>query len=131
MEALNLGPEDRYCEIGCGGGVLLKMAMQRAARGSATDHSQEMVNLSREKKRDDINRGRLEVVQGNAESLPWDTGTFTACACANMFFFVENPDTVFSEVYRVLAPKGRFPMVTVGKGLLSWVTFGWLYRLNT
>ena len=71
------------------------------------------------------------MVQGNAESLPWDTGTFTACACANMFFFVENPDTVFSEVYRVLAPKGRFSMVTVGKGLLSWVTFGWLYRLNT
>ena len=131
MERLNLEAGDRYCEIGCGGGVLLHMAMQRAARGAAIDHSSEMVTLSQEKNREGINRGRLEVVRGNAESLPWDTGSFTACASANMFFFVENPDAVLSEVYRVLAPKGRFAMVTAGKGPLSRLTFGWLYRLNT
>ena len=131
MERLSLGAGDRYCEIGCGGGVLLHMAMQRVARGSAIDHSSEMVILSQEKNRECINQGRLEMIQGNAESLPWDTGTFTACASANMFFFVENPDAVLSEVYRILAPKGRFAMVTAGKGLLSWLTFGWLYRLNT
>ncbi len=131
MEHLQLGTDDRYCEIGCGGGVLLHMAMQHAAKGAAIDHSEEMVALSQEKNREFISRGLLEVVGGNAESLPWDTGAFTACASANMFFFVENPKQVLSEVYRVLAPGGRFAMVTAGKGFLSWITFGWLYRLNT
>lgn len=131
MERLNIGPDDRYCEIGCGGGFLLHMAMQHAAAGAAIDHSREMVALSQEKNREFINQDRLEVVLGNAESLPWDTGSFTACASANMFFFVENPGAVLSEVNRILAPGGRFAMVTAGKGLLSWASFGWLYQLNT
>ena len=131
MRALNLGTDDRYCEIGCGGGLLLHMGMERAGQGAGIDHSREMVALSRKKNREYINQGRLEVLQGNAESLPWDTGTFSACASANMFFFVENPNAMLSEVHRVLAPGGRFSMVTAGKGLLSRLTFGWLYRLNT
>ena len=131
MEQLELKAEDRYCEIGCGGGVLLHMAMQTAACGAAIDHSEDMVRLSREKNREFISRNRLEVVQGDAGALPWDRESFTACASANMFFFVEKPEKVLSEVCRVLAPGGRFVMVTAGKGILSRATFGWLYRLNT
>ncbi len=130
MECLNLNTKDRYCEIGCGGGVLLHMAMQRASRGAAIDHSREMVCLSLGKNREYIEQGHLEIVRGNAEALPWESGTFTACASANMFFFVENPKAVLSDVYRVLTPGGRFAMVTIGKSVLTRVTFGWLYRLN-
>lgn len=89
-----------------------------------------MVCLSLEKNREYKDQGRLEVVRGNAEALPWESGTFTACASANMFFFIENPQAVLSEVHRVLAPQGRFSMVTIAKSIPARLSFGWLYRLN-
>lgn len=131
MDALALGRGDTYCEIGCGGGVLLNMALAKAGQGAALDHSPDMVRLSVENNRNAVDQGRLEIIQGNAEALPWDSGSFTACACANMFFFVEHPEAAFSEIFRVLAPGGRFSMVTAGKTLLPQITIGWLYGLNT
>ena len=131
MDALALGRDDAYCEIGCGGGVLLNMAMKSAGQGAALDHSPDMVRLSIENNRDTVGQGRLEIVQGNAEALPWDSGRFTACGCANMFFFVEHPEAALAEIFRVLAPGGRFSMVTAGKTLPTRATMGWLYNLNT
>ena len=87
IEALALRPDDIYCEIGCGGGVLLDMAMSKVKEGVALDHSQAMVALSTEKNRKYVDQGRLEIHMGNAEQLPWDSNRFTACASANMFFF--------------------------------------------
>lgn len=130
MDALDLKADDKYCEIGGGGGALMNMAMSGAGSGAAIDHSQAMVALSLTKNREYIDQGRLEIVQGDAGALPWESERFTACASANMFFFVENPEIVLSEVFRVLAPGGRFSMVTAGKSLLTWATFGWLYHLN-
>ncbi len=48
-----------------------------------------------------------------------------------MFFFVKNPQQVLNEIFRVLAPGGRFAMVTMNKSLLTKLTFGWLYGLRT
>ena len=73
MERLSLGAGDRYCEIGCGGGVLLHMAMQRVARGSAIDHSSEMVIFSQGKNRECINQrtARYSTATGPmAERIP-------------------------------------------------------------
>ncbi len=131
MDTLRLSQEDVYCEIGCGGGVLLKMAMEKAGSGAALDHSRDMVSLSIENNRDAVDSNRLEILQGNAEALPWPSRRFTACACANMFFFVEHPNAALAEIFRVLAPGGRFSMVTAGQSFLTWITMGWLYGLNT
>lgn len=131
LESLTLERDDIYCEIGCGGGVLLKMAMAHAGRGAAIDHSDEMVALAIKNNRQSVDDGILDVIQGNAEALPWPSGSFTACASANMFFFVENPVAVLSEVARILKPEGRFTMVTLGSGLITKATFGLLYSLKT
>lgn len=131
MEALCLNEDDIYCEIGCGGGVLLNMAMPRVRKGKAIDHSREMVELCIENNRLHVDGGRLEVLQGNAEQLPWESDMFTACASANMFFFVENPQAMLMEVFRVLKRGGRFSMVTIGDGLIGRITFGWIYSLKT
>jgi SAM-dependent methyltransferase len=130
IEALALRPDDIYCEIGCGGGVLLDMAMSKVKEGVALDHSQAMVALSTEKNRKYVDQGSLEIHMGNAEQLPWDSNRFTACASANMFFFVERPEAMLSEVFRVLKPGGRFSMTTIGSGI-GKITFGWLYKLRT
>ncbi len=131
LELLELTAEDQYLEIGCGGGVLLKSALEAAAFGAGIDHSPDMVEVSRENNAEAIAAGRAEIVQGDVTALPWEDRRFSAVASANMFFFVEQPRQTLAEVYRVLCPGGRFVMVTTAKTLLMSLTFGWLYRLRS
>jgi SAM-dependent methyltransferase len=132
MEALSLSHSDDYFEIGCGGGVLLNMALEKAQTAAAMDHSPDMVNLSKAAIRKHGNEDRVEVTLGNAEDgFPWPDKSFSAGACAHMFFFVEHPDLFLREAFRVLRQGGRFAMVTMGKGLLGKIVFGWLYALRT
>lgn len=131
MDRLNLSPNDEYFEIGCGGGQLLGMALERVKFAADVDHSPDMVALSQRNNHQYLKQKRVEILVGNAEQLPWADNRFTAGASAHMFFFVERPENVLSEIYRVLQPGGRFALVTMGKGLLGKICFDWLYSLRT
>ncbi len=130
LKLLDLKSEDHYVEIGCGGGELLRFALEKADFGAGIDHSPDMVDLCREKNIQAIEVGRAEVQQGDVAVLPWEGELFSAAASANMFFFVEQPRQVLKEVCRVLRPGGRFVMVTTAKTLPVKLTFGWLYHLK-
>lgn len=130
LEKLQLDQTDRYVEIGCGGGVLLEQALETACSGAAIDHSSDMIEITRERLKD-VPPERFQLVEGDAAQLPWADESFSAAACANMFFFVEEPRQVLNEIFRVLQPGGRFAMVTMGRRLLGRITFGWLYSLKT
>ncbi len=131
LELLELTAEDQYVEIGCGGGILLKSALEAAAFAAGIDHSLDMVEVSRENNAEAIAAGRAEIVQGDVAALPWEDRRFSAAASANMFFFVEQPQQALAEIFRVLCPGGRFAMVTTAKNLAVAVTFGWLYQLRS
>ncbi len=131
LELLELTAEDHYLEIGCGGGVLMRSALETAAFAAGIDHSPDMVEVSRENNAEAMAAGRVEIVQGDVAALPWDDGRFSAAASANMFFFVEQPQQALAEIYRVLRPGGRFAMVTSAKNLAMKVSFGWLFRLRS
>ncbi len=107
LDKLQLKPDDIFLEIGCGGGVLLEMALKTVKQAKAIDHSLDMVQLAGERNQAALAEGRLEIIQGNAEALPWKDNTFTCATAANMFFFIENPMLVLQEWHRVLRPGGR------------------------
>jgi ubiquinone/menaquinone biosynthesis C-methylase UbiE len=130
LDALKLTDTDTYLEIGCGGGVLLQMALGIVDRVAAIDHSSDMIETTGNKLQD-ISPDRINLVTGDAAGLPWGNKRFSAAASANMFFFVEEPQRVLNEIFRVLRPGGRFAMVTMGNGILGKITFGWLYSLKT
>lgn len=131
LDKLRLTSDDRYFEIGCGGGILLRQALEIAASAAAIDHSDDMVELTSDNNRDAVDAGRLEVVSGDVARLPWEDASFTAGAAANMFIFVEQPEVALREVCRVLKPGGRFAMTTIADGLLGKISFGWLFSLKT
>jgi len=123
LDKLQLKPDDILLEIGCGGGVLLNMALETVKHAKAIDHSSDMVRLAREKNQEAISEGRVEIVQGNAESLPWDDNSFT-CATANqMFFFIDKPRIVLKEFYRVLKPGGRLVITSTEDSILPKLLF--------
>ena len=114
LSALQLQPDDVLLEIGCGGGAFLAEALRSGCRAAAIDHSPEMVELAREVNAQAIADGRLEIVEGQAESLPFADDTFTCAAMMQVFFFLDAP-RVLAESRRVIRPDGRIAVFTVSE----------------
>jgi ubiquinone/menaquinone biosynthesis C-methylase UbiE len=113
LGALGLGPDDVLLDVGCGGGVFLRRALEKGSRAAGLDHSRDMVTLAREKNVEAVRAGRLRLVQGKAEALPFADGEFTAVSCIVAFFFFPDPVRALAEMRRVLDPaRGRLAIYT-------------------
>jgi ubiquinone/menaquinone biosynthesis C-methylase UbiE len=108
LAALALTPDDRLLDVGCGGGVFLRRAVETGCSGTGLDHSHAMVRLARSRV-----DGAAEIVEGEAEELPFPDGAFTAVSCLVAFFFFADPLQVLREMRRVLEPAcGRVAIMT-------------------
>ena len=106
LAALALGPDDRLLDVGCGGGVFLRRALETGCEAVGLDHSREMVELARA-------TSGVRIVEGRAEELPFADGEFTAVSCLVAFFFMDDPVRVLREFRRVLDPdRGRLAIFT-------------------
>jgi ubiquinone/menaquinone biosynthesis C-methylase UbiE len=118
FDALELGPEDRFLDIGCGTGAAVRRAAGVAARSIGIDLSEGMIARARELARDLDN---AEFVVGDSESLPFGEGEFTAILCTNSFHHYPDPAAATREMARVLAAGGR---IVIGDGCadnrLAW-----------
>jgi len=127
---------DRCLEIGCGGGRLLdRILAAGAASAAGLDHSLDMLALSRERNREALERGALELKLGDAAQLPWADGAFSLALSANTFFFIERPERVLAELHRVVAPGGRVVIATVpgplpAPSLRNWWVWVWGSRMH-
>jgi SAM-dependent methyltransferase len=107
LSALNLHEQDVLLDVGCGGGVFLRRALETGCRGAGLDHSDDMVELARE-----TTGGRARIVKGDAAALPFEDGEFTAVSCIVAFFFFPEPVRALREFRRVLASGGRVAVYT-------------------
>ena len=119
LSELELTPDDRYLELCFGGGQVLERALAVVATAAGIDHSSDMLALARERNADAVKAGRLELVEGDVHRLPWPDGEFTCAACLNAFFFIGRPPDFLAEVRRVLAPSGRFVLLTAMRDAAS------------
>lgn len=126
----------RCLEVGCGGGRLLERVLAAGAASAAgLDHSPDILALSRERNREAIERGALELRLGDAAQLPWPDGAFTVALSANTFFFFERPEQVLTELHRVVSPGGRVMIGTVpgplpSPSLRNWWVWVWGSRMH-
>ena len=107
LEELALTPADHLLEVACGGGALLKSALESGCRAAAVDHSADMVRLARHENAQAVADGRLDVRQAPAEALPFADGTFTCATMTGVFGFLADPVKALAEIRRVLRPGGR------------------------
>jgi len=108
LTALDLKPEDRLLDVGCGGGVFLCRALESGCEATGLDHSREMVRLARE-----TTAGAALIVHGDSASLPFHDQEFTAISCIVAFFFFNEPAEVLREFRRVLdRERGRIAVYT-------------------
>ena len=113
LEALELTSEDKLLDVGCGGGVFLRRALQTGCRAVGLDHSREMVRLAHTTNADAVRDGRLEIVRGDAHALPFADGAFTAVSSIVAFLFFADPVAALREMRRVLdRERGRTAIFT-------------------
>ena len=101
LGALEVGPEMRLLDVGCGSGLALRLAADRGADVSGLDASEGLLEFA---------RGRVPgapLVQGELEELPFGDESFDAVTGFNSFQYAARPAVALTEAVRVLAPGGR------------------------
>jgi ubiquinone/menaquinone biosynthesis C-methylase UbiE len=113
LDALALAPDDALLDVGCGGGVFLRRALDTGCRVVGLDHSRDMVRLARK-----TTGGRAQIVHGSAEQLPFGDAEFTAVSSLVAFFFFPRPVAALQEFRRVVDPvRGRVAVYTTAPEL--------------
>jgi ubiquinone/menaquinone biosynthesis C-methylase UbiE len=108
LAALELAPDDRLLDVGCGGGAFLRHVLATVGcEATGVDHSRDMVRVARKK------TPAARIVHGYADELPFSDRQFTAVSCLVAFFFFPEPVDYLSEMRRVLDPvRGRVAVMT-------------------
>lgn len=77
-------------------------------RAIISDISPEMLDVGRRRIEREGRRARIDLVEANAEALPFADGAFDACTIGFGIRNVTNIDLALAETFRVLKPGGRF-----------------------
>jgi ubiquinone/menaquinone biosynthesis C-methylase UbiE len=102
-----LAPADSVFEFGCGTGTTALKLAPHVARILATDISNEMISIAREKSAAAA-CSNADFVVADGDRLPAADGAFDAVLALNVFHLLPNRGQALSEVRRILRPGGLF-----------------------
>jgi demethylmenaquinone methyltransferase/2-methoxy-6-polyprenyl-1,4-benzoquinol methylase len=102
VSRVEAGPGDRVLDVATGtGAVARELVRQKGCSVVAVDQSPEMLAEARRQA-----NGRIEVVEGRAESLPFADGEFDALTFTYLLRYVDDPAATLAELARVVRPGG-------------------------
>jgi ubiquinone/menaquinone biosynthesis C-methylase UbiE len=106
---LGVGPGDSVLEVGFGPGAVVRRLSEIApnVRVSGVDPSREMVEQARARNADAIRDGCVDLRQGSADSLPFETDSFDNVLSVNSMQVWPDPAAGLREIRRVLKPGSR------------------------
>jgi len=109
LSLLALRPEDRVLEIGFGPGVDIRRVAKRVPKGfvAGIDQSEVMLREATRRNREATGTGRVELRQGTASRLPFDSDSFDLAFAINVAQHWDSTQEATSEIRRVLRPGGR------------------------
>ena len=123
LDGIDIQPDARVLEIGCGGGANIARLLQRCPKGmvQGIDYSAVSVAKSRKVNAQAINQGRCAVQQNNVTDLIADTtsfadGSYSLVTAFETVYFWPNIDECFRAVRRVLRDGGQFLIVNEADG---------------
>ncbi len=113
---MNIQPDDRVLDVGCGSGVAIKLIAQIAVEGfvAGVDYSEEMVQQALRRNAAAVQAGRVEIRHSNVAALPYDDESFDKVCAIETFYFWPDPVANLQEVRRVMKPGGLVALAMEG-----------------
>jgi len=108
-------PGDEVLDCACGTGDLTQaFAKTRATRVVGLDFTPEMLEIAKKKKTRAAHGGKIEYIEGDAQQLPFESGSFDVVSIAFGIRNVQEPERALGEFARVLRPGGRLVVLEFG-----------------
>jgi cyclopropane fatty-acyl-phospholipid synthase-like methyltransferase len=108
VSLLEIEPEHQVLELGCGPGVGLRHAAQRATEGHVVgvDHSELMVKAARRHNAEAVRKGQIEVIHGSAQAAADWGRRFDRVFAVNVVQFWDAPQRNLRALREIMAPGG-------------------------
>jgi len=120
---------ERVLDVATGTGMVAAELLARAdCSVVGVDQSREMLAAARARFATDA-RSRVELIEGQAEALPFPDGSFDALTFTYLLRYVEDPAATLRELARVLRPGGR--VASLEFGVPPWPPARAAWRLYT
>jgi SAM-dependent methyltransferase len=126
VDLLEVRPDDRILEFGCGPGVAVALVCERLTEGhiTAIDRSPTAVDRARSRNRRQVAAGRAEIAQVELGRFTAEPGTFDKAFGVNVnVFWTTDAAAECAVLARVLGPGGVLRLVyggvTAGRGPLD------------
>ena len=112
LSHVNFARKRLVLDVGCGGGKNLERILKQSKQINAVgvDISPASVQVTKKKNSRAVKDGRLQVVQGQAESLPFASNLFDLVTAFETVYFWDI-EKGLAEVYRTLKKGGQLLMV--------------------
>jgi demethylmenaquinone methyltransferase / 2-methoxy-6-polyprenyl-1,4-benzoquinol methylase len=104
-----LPPGGHVLDVATGTGLVAEKLLRRGYRVSALDQSREMLGIARRRL-----DGRVELVEGSAESLPFPDHAFDHLTFTYLLRYVDDPRATLAELARVVRPGGTVASLEFG-----------------
>ena len=109
VERMNIRPNDRVLEIGCGHGVAASMVCELLEGGhlTAVDRSKKMIEAASRRNAEHIQAGRAELICADFEKLDLGSRRFDKIFAVRVGLFWREPERARRIAERWLAPGGE------------------------
>jgi SAM-dependent methyltransferase len=108
VEMLDVAPDDRLLEIGCGAGHAVSLICARLDTGAITaiDRSALMINLARQRNHDHVVAGKARLEAVALEEAVFGEAQFTKVFAFNVNVFERRPAHALDVIRSLLLPSG-------------------------
>jgi SAM-dependent methyltransferase len=120
MARLDLRAGARVLDVACGTGNLAVIAARHGCRVSGLDIASNLLAQARDRARRDALS--IEFIEGDAETMPYEEGSFDVVVSMYGVMFAPQPERVVSELCRVTKPGGLI-------ALANWTPEGFIGKL--
>ena len=118
LRFLELTPDAKVLDCGCGGGANIKRLLKKCPQGvvKGIDYSSVSVEKSKKVNEAAVTKGRCTVLRASVAELPFESEQFDAVTAFETVYFWPDLPQCFREVWRVLKSGGTFLICNESNG---------------
>jgi len=108
-DLMSVQTDDRIIEIGFGTGKLIYKMAQQIDQGliEGVDFSKVMVSIARKRNKKKITNGKIKILEGNFDEIPFEKVSFTKACSINTLYFWPDPTHTAKKIAEILKPDGK------------------------